>query len=125
MSPARGRHRQARLTPPPRAPPERMPGSSPPSALPATVTRHFPHRFSPPHGERSGTPARIAWERIVSPVATGTETPWGRKRMVPVPGSDIGGGEGGGRQPPQVGGERGRFLRAHEDPPSRQLLDLS
>src|SRR3990172_6081384 len=112
MSPAKGRHRQASLPPARRSAPERMPGSSPPSALPATVTRHFPHRFSPPHGERSGTPARIAWERIDSPAATGTETSSGRKRIVPGAGSDIGGGEGGGRPPPQGGGDPPPFLGA-------------
>src|SRR5659263_599151 len=42
-----------------------------------------PHRFSPPHGERSGTPPRRAWERSDSPGTRGTSSPSGRKRIVP------------------------------------------
>src|SRR4030065_621785 len=84
------------LVPRSRATPEGGRGPPPPAASPATITGHFPHRFPPPHGERSGTPARIAWERIVSPVATGTETPWGGERMGPGAGSDIRGGGGRG-----------------------------
>src|SRR3989304_4550925 len=132
MSPARGRHRQASLTPARRAAPQRMPGSPPPSPLPATVTRHFPHRFSPPHGERSGTPARIAWERIDSPAAAGPDPASGGKRAragggtrgVGGAGKAGGGGGGGGRPPPKVGGDRGLFGGARGDAPSREFLDL-
>src|SRR4030067_463514 len=78
------------------APQQRRRVAPPPRPLPAPVTRHFPHRFPPPHGERSGTPARIAWERIDSPAATGTDTSSGRTRIAPGGGSDIGGGGGRG-----------------------------
>src|SRR5659263_58903 len=62
-SPEEGKQRHARRIPAAISARVSAPGSSPPLVSPVTRTRHFPHRLSPPHGERRGTPPRRAWER--------------------------------------------------------------
>src|SRR5512145_1363345 len=101
------------------------PGSSPPRVAPATPTRHFPHRLSPPQGASNGTPARRACERRESSVDRGTSTPSGRNRTVPLPASTIRGEERRRWEPAEIRREGGGLLRADEDTPPRKFLDPS
>ncbi len=121
--PETGTQRQARRTPERRSSGESVPGSSPLRVSPATVTLHLPHLPSPPQGERIGTPARTACARIVSPAERGALTSSGRNRRRGV--SAMGREERGRREPTEIGGERGGLLRAHQDAPPRELLDLA
>src|SRR5512143_938520 len=121
-SPSVGKQRHARRIPEAISARVRAPGSSPPRVPPVTMTRHFPHRLSPPQGERSGTPPRTAWARMDSPGTKGTSIPSGWKRIAPGP-STMRGEEGHGREAAQGRREGGRLLRADEDAPPGQLLD--
>ena len=94
-SPEEGKQRHARRIPAAISARVSVPGSSPPRVSPATWTRHFPHRLSPPHGERSGTPPRRAWERSDSPGIRGDVDPVGKEADRPRSVSH----ERGGRRP--------------------------